>query len=116
MIAIFTANAHDNGYELVPGSDITNRPVGEVFYQDEGEGNRGIVVRVGDDELLPVSEGYMTREVGQWLAEHGYEIDPDSLLEIAELDPVYVAWSNAQMAQAPPDEAMEPGPYLPLDD
>lgn len=78
MTAAITTNAHDNGFDIVAGTDITGRSIARVHYADGG-----LVLRIdGDSEdYLPDS----TDEAAEILARAGYELTAESLAEVAEL-------------------------------
>lgn len=68
---ISTANPHDDGYDLVRGTDITGPRVGKI-YMSEGAPYMGLD---DGDEYAPDT----LADASAWLAEHGYLIgdDPD---------------------------------------
>lgn len=81
LTEIFVHGLRDDGYDLVPGRDVTNAPIGSVHWDDQGQGARGLVVRIGDEEEYPAD----IPELCRWLTERGYELDEDSLAAIAAL-------------------------------
>lgn len=84
---VFTANAHDNGYDLVPGHDVTSPRIGRVYWESAGIPDAGLVIALdGDDaehpdETTPDS----AMDAAVWLAMRGYTLDADSERAIAGL-------------------------------
>lgn len=82
MTSIITTNAHDSGFDLVAGTDVTGRWVGSVFWDATGP-DPGLVLKVGMHAFLPDSMD----EVVANLAEVGYELTDGSRADIAGLVP-----------------------------
>lgn len=69
---------HDSGFDLIAGRDMTNKSVGNIYWDD------GLVLRLdvtGREDYLP-DDG---ADAAHYLAEHGYELDADSLAAIDAL-------------------------------
>jgi hypothetical protein len=79
--SIFAGNAHDNGYDLIPGRDVTNRRIGIIYWDASGL-DGGLVLHLnGEDEVSP--DGI--DEVQALLAAAGYELDAASISDIETL-------------------------------
>jgi len=87
-VAVFTSNPHDSGYDLVPGSDVTNPRVGKVYYDDAGSA-AGLVVALdsGEEDVMESGE-----EARAWLEARGYALDDAS---VAAIDALTQATSDA---------------------
>lgn len=86
-IPVFAANAHDSGYDLVPGNDITNTRIGVIYWGHQA-GNEGLVVRLDADETNAIGEDYPADDItdaARYLASRGYELDADSQQAVAGL-------------------------------
>ncbi len=80
---MITTNAHDDGFDIVAGTDITGSVIGQI-YMDRSSNEPGLVLRIdGDDEeYLPddhlEAAGILERATSRTLT-------PDSLDKIAAL-------------------------------
>lgn len=84
---IAACNRHDDGYDLVPGGSVRNRPVARVWWQhdDTGGDDSGLVLRADTDALLIEDLPVDGAQVARTLARHGYELDADSIDAIDRL-------------------------------
>lgn len=74
-------NPHDDGYDLVPGDDVTNPRIGRVYYDDSGlDGGLVVALDSGDEDTPDSAE-----EARDWLAQRGYALDASSVADIARL-------------------------------
>lgn len=77
---ICATNTHDNGMDLVAGSEVNGRVIGRVSWDDYDE-NPGYVLRIGADECAPDT----LDDVVVALATAGYELDSVSLSDVDQL-------------------------------
>lgn len=89
MIPIITTNPHDNGFDLVAGTDVTGRRVGNIFWDATGP-DPGFVLKVGIHGFLPNN----IDEVVANLAEVGYDLTDESRADIAGLVPRCEAYAR----------------------
>jgi len=83
MARLTTTNAHDNGYDLTPGNDVTNPRLGTIAWDSSGL-DGGLVLRIdGAADQLPDDAA----DAFQMLANAGYELDAGSIRDVEGLGP-----------------------------
>ncbi len=82
-----TANPHDDGWDILAGTDVTNAAVGVVYLSDDGSGNLGLVLGIFDDYDRDATTTFPddVAEVVAILRDAGYELTAESVADVEAL-------------------------------